>query len=70
MRHMYDTTQPRLTIISQDRADTYDQCSREIGQAEAMGEAMFWCSIGYRVEVSRWNGKFFETSENIYPEDL
>ena len=70
MQTHYDITQPRVAIISQDVDRPPAQSSRELGQCATFNEAMFWLACGYRVEVSRWNGKFFETYENYYPEDL
>lgn len=66
----YDTTQPRLAIISPVDPLTCEQRTREIGQAYAWGEALFWLTLGYQVEISQWNGQFFETSQTFYPADM
>ena len=75
MKTTYDIHQPRLTISQNSLPGefTHDHKNdREIGQAEAYGEAYFFLSIGYKLNVSRFNpGKgIYETSENIFPEDI
>lgn len=71
MRTAYDPTQPRISIqppFSYDAA--YPERSMEIGQGEAMGEAMFFLSIGYTVSVAEWDGKCYRNRCNFYPGDL
>jgi len=73
-RTHYDTTQPRISIrrpFEEDAADPY-HTEREIGQAEATNEAMFWLTLGYSVHFSRVDEKrgIFVDAENYYPGDL
>lgn len=58
----YRTDQPRISVASP--ATAY-RCSleMEIGQANAIGEAMFWHSIGYTVHVAWWDGKYFSNRQ-------
>lgn len=70
MRTAYDTTQPRISIQRPFNEDEPYSTEREIGQAEAMGEAMFFLSIGYTVNVAEWNGKIFVNRCNYFPGDL
>ena len=69
--HTYRLNEPRLTIYPPQAANGQGVC-REVGQAEAFGEALFFCSIGYRVNVAIWNErcKCFETHCNYFPQDL
>jgi len=72
MRTAYDTTQPRISIVrpfEEDPADPY-HTEREIGQAEAMGEAMFWLKLGYTVRVAEWDGKIYRNACQYMPGDL
>ena len=68
---MYDTTQPRITIRPPFSYDApYPEREMEIGQASAMGEAMFFLSIGYSVGVYEWDGKKYVNQCNYTPADL
>lgn len=67
---MYDLSQPRLTITSPYDEVNHRQSVREIGQANASHEAQFWLSLGYSVNVSRWDGQTFVSDCNYFPEDL
>jgi hypothetical protein len=69
MPAMYDTTQPRISISHVDPV-TYEQRERELGQAEAYGEAMFFLALGYTVHVAEWDGKCFVSRCNYLPGDL
>jgi len=42
----------------------------EVGQAEALGEAMFFLSIGYRVQEAHWEHNRFLPYQNYHPGDL
>lgn len=65
MRTAYDVTQPRIVVTN---ISTGDQ--RELGQAEAMGEAMFFLRLGcFVVHIFQWNGKLFENAGNFLPGD-
>jgi hypothetical protein len=71
MRTTYDVTQPRISIrdpVSYDAA--YPDRSMEIGQAAAMGEAMFFLSIGYTISVAEWDGKCYRNRCNYLPGDM
>jgi hypothetical protein len=65
----YKVDEPRVTI-AQLNHDTLEESARELGQGESMGEAMFFLALGYRVEISRWDGKKFCNEANYYPGDL
>ena len=69
MSSHYDTTQPRISVRSPLTADCCDR-EFELGQAEAMGEAMFFLTLGYSVHVARWDGQKFASECNYLPEDL
>ena len=71
MPHTYDVTQPRISIRPAPQHDHSEYArERELGQAAAMGEAMFWLSIGYSVHVAEWNGTCYVSSCNFLPADL
>ena len=72
MRTHYDTTQPRISIVrpfEEDPADLY-HAEREIGQTEAMGEAMFFLGLGYTVRIAEWDGFKFVNRCQYFPGDM
>jgi hypothetical protein len=71
MRTAYDIYQPRISVRPPPQ-DDYSDVDREmeIGQVEAMGEAVFFLSIGYSVGIAEWNGKIFVNRCNYFPGDL
>lgn len=69
----YRLDEPRLTVYPPQATNGQGvPICREVGQAEAFGEALFFCSIGYMVNVAKWNenSRRFETHCNYFPEDL
>lgn len=66
----YNTTQPRVCIISPADPETYEQHTRELGQGNTWGEATFWMCLGYAVEVSHWDGQCFRDTQHFTAADL
>lgn len=74
MSSHYNVNQPRISIsrpFEENPADPY-RTERELGQAEATGEAMFFLTLGYSVHYYRVDEKkgIFVAAENYFPADL
>lgn len=66
---MYDTSQPRISMTPEDPDKAIEHGTRELGQAAAMGEAMFFLTLGYVIHIARWDGNRFVVEENYLPAD-
>jgi hypothetical protein len=68
--HTYKLDEPRIAIQQVDEHNEPIAPAHELGQCETLHEALFFCSIGYRVDMSRWDGQKFSKEESYLPADL
>ena len=67
---MYNTAQPRISVISPGNEDG---CQREfeVGQAAAWNEAMFFARCcDYRISIAQWDGQCYKEKQYLTRADL